>query len=212
MRNKIAGIGVAWLRSMVGAALALTLVASGAYAQTLGPHQTLGFGAGKLLTFTYGQNYDCIDQPTDDLNFNNILMESDPGEFQTPICQVAEEPKIDPTGSGINTTPQIYVLIPMFSMNDDQNPADALPCPPGARPGTLCGSALGSTLISLFGNVPEGFKTTPLVFTQCPEKGALPGTCTTHTDTVDLGPALVALGKIPGPPKNIFVPTRIILT
>jgi hypothetical protein len=34
------------------------------------PNQTFGYGEGKLLTFTYTQNFDCIDQPGSDLNFN----------------------------------------------------------------------------------------------------------------------------------------------
>jgi hypothetical protein len=192
----------------VGAlAAALAFVAGPAFAQSsLAPNQTLGFGNDKVLIFTYGQNFDCLDQPTDDLNFNGILMQADPGEFQTPICQVATEPKIDPTGGPIKKTAHIYVLVPMFSVDNDQNPADAMACPPGARLDTLCSTALGNTLITLFGNVPEAFKTTPLVATQCPNPSLPPGTCTTHTDTLDLGTALVALGKIPGPATNIFVP------
>jgi hypothetical protein len=75
------------------------------------------------------------------------------------------------------------------------------------RSTTLCGSALGSTLIALFGAISEAFKTKPLVFTQCPDPGSAPGTCTMHTSTVDLGTALVALGKLPPPATNIFVPT-----
>jgi len=197
------------MRSFAGAAVALAMTASGALAQTLTkPNQTLGFGNDKLLTFTYGQNYSCVDQPTDDLDFNGILMQSDPGEFQMPICQVATEPTIDPTGGPIKRTAHIYVLIPMFSVDNDQNPADALPCPKGARPSTVCGTALGNFLITNFGAVPEGFKTTPLVTTQCPDPGSPPGTCTTHTSTLDLAPALAALGKIPSPATaNIFTPT-----
>ena len=64
----------------------------------------------------------------------------------------------------------------MFSVDNDQNPADALPCPKGERSNTVCGSALGNFLISAFGAVPDGFKTSPLVFTQCPDPGSPPGT------------------------------------
>jgi hypothetical protein len=35
---------------------AVALIAATASAQTLKPNQTLGFGAGELLTFTYTQN------------------------------------------------------------------------------------------------------------------------------------------------------------
>lgn len=199
------------LRLILGAGLAVALAAGIALAQDapapLKPNQTLGFGHNKLLKFTYEQNYACIHQPTDDLDFNKVLAESDPAEFQTPICQVGIEPSIDPTGRRIKHTAHLYVLVPMFSVDNDQHPGDAIACPAGVRSTTLCGSALGSTLITLFGAVPEAFKTTPLVATQCPDPGSPPGTCTMHSSTVDLGTALVALGKLPPPAANIFVPT-----
>lgn len=72
---------------------------------------------------------------------------------------------------------------------------------------TLCGAALGKTLIKLFGAVPEAYKAKPLVFTDCPNPGSLPGTCTMHASTVDLGLVLNALGKLPLPVKNVFLPT-----
>lgn len=194
------------LRLVPAMAIAFALGADPAHAQ-LGANQTEGFGGNRLLTFTYGQNFDCVDQPTDDLDFNGVLMGSDPAEFQTPICQVATEATIDPTGGPIRKTAHLYVLLPMFSVNNDQNPNDALGCPAGVRASTVCGASLGSTLITLFGAVPEAFKTHPLVFTQCPDPGSAPGTCTTHTSTVDLGTALVALGKLAPPATNIFVPT-----
>jgi hypothetical protein len=54
----------------------------------LKPNQTNGFGNNRLVTFTYTQNFDCVDQPLLDLDFNGIPAESDPNEMQTPICQV----------------------------------------------------------------------------------------------------------------------------
>jgi hypothetical protein len=199
------------LLRLVSTVLALAFISAAGFAQdspALAPNQTMGFGHNRLLTFTYLQNYDCVDQPTDDLDFNGVLAESDPAEFQTPICQAAIEPTIDPTGRKVTkNTAHLYVLVPMFSLDNDQNPNDAIACPAGVRSSTLCGSALGSTLISLFGAVPEAFKTTPLVFTQCPDPTSPPGTCTMHSSTVDLGTALVALKKLPPPAKNIFVPT-----
>ncbi|HLH75417.1 MAG TPA: hypothetical protein VKV28_01300 [Candidatus Binataceae bacterium] len=209
------GIFSAALASLLAVALAACSGSDSARAQavptatpaSLAANQTLGFGAGQVLTFTYTMNYDCVDEPTDDLNFNGILAQSDPGEFQTQICQAAIQPTIDPSGASTTQTEPIYVLIPMFSVDNDQNPADAMACPPGVRSTTLCGSALGSTLIKLFGAIPEGFKTKPLVYTQCPTPGEAPGTCTMHSSTVDLGPALVALGKLPAPATNVFVPT-----
>ncbi|HZW81344.1 MAG TPA: hypothetical protein VFF50_12800 [Candidatus Deferrimicrobiaceae bacterium] len=69
-------------------------------------------------------------------------------------------------------------------------------------------ACLGVELIKLFGAVPEAFKASPLVYTQCPEPGAAPGTCTMHASRLDLAPVLAALGLIPYPPPgNVFLPT-----
>ena len=45
------------------------------------------------------------------------------------------------------------------------------------------------------------------MYTQCPEPGSAPGTCTMHASRLDLGPVLVALGYVQPPVANIFVPT-----
>ena len=120
--------------------VALSSVA--AFAQT---NSTLGYGDGQLLRFLYGQNFDCIDQPKTDLNFNGIPAASDPGEMQIPICEVGTQPTINPPGVAGNpkyTTEPIYVLVPMFSTDNDQNPNDAISCD-NVVPGTICGSTLG---------------------------------------------------------------------
>jgi hypothetical protein len=190
--------------------VAVALIAATASAQKLAPNQTLGFGDSQLLQFTYTQNFDCIDQPCDDLNFNGIIAARDPGEMQTPICQVGTNPSINPPGQVGNpyiTTEPLYVLVPLFSVNNDQNPNDAISCN-NVVAGTLCGPALGSELITLFGAVPEAYKATPLVYTQCPEPGSAPGTCTMHASRLDLAPVLAELGYIPNPPTaNVFLPT-----
>lgn len=187
----------------------LTFAAPSASAQ-LAPNQTNGFGNGRLVTFTYQQNFDCVDQPTMDLDFNRKKAQSDPNEMQTPICQVVTEPTADPTGGDIKHTAHLYVLVPMFSVDHDKNPNDAMPCPSGGRPGELCGPALGSALISLFGFVPEAWKTkvNPMITTQCPDpNNAVPGTCTMHASSVDLSVLLHATGKTGPPTAPIFVPT-----
>lgn len=188
----------------------VALIAATASAQTLAANQTLGFGANQLLRFTYTQNFDCIDQPFDDLNFNGVVAAKDPGELQTPICQAGINPSIDPpgqVGNPINTTEPLYVLVPLFSVNNDQNPSDAISCD-NVVTGTLCGPALGTELISLFGAIPEAFKAKPLVYTQCPEPGSAPGTCTMHASRLDLAPVLADLGYIAKPPTaNVFLPT-----
>jgi len=189
---------------------AVALIAATASAQTLKPDQTFGFGDNKSLIFTYTQSFDCVDQPDDDLNFNKMIASRDPGEMQTPICQVGTNPTINPpgqTGNPYQTTEPLYVLVPLFSVNNDQNPNDAISCS-NVVSGTLCGSALGKELISLFGAVPEAYKAKPLVYTQCPDPGLSPGTCTMHASRLDLAPTLAALGYIPNPPTaNVFLPS-----
>lgn len=187
----------------------LTFAAGSALAQApLAPNQTIGFGNGKLVTFTYQQNFDCVDQPAMDLDFNGKKAQSDPNEMQTPICQVVTESTADPAGGDLKHTAHLYVLVPMFSVDHDTNPADAMPCPDGGRPGELCGVALGNALISLFGFVPEAWKATvnTAITTQCPDPNhAVPGTCTMHASSVDLS---VLLAKTDAPPTGpIFVPT-----
>jgi len=198
---------VSILRPLILVAVVVS-IALAASAQSK-PNSTLGFGAGKVLNLTYTQNFDCIDQPNSDLNFNGIPASQDPGEMQIPICQVGTQPSINPPGKAGNpavTTEPLFVLVPLFSTDNDQNPNDAISCT-NVVPGTLCGPTLGSTLISLFGALPEAFKTTPNVYTQCPEPGSAPGTCTMHASRLDLGPVLVDLGYLQPPVSNVFVPT-----
>ena len=95
----------------------------------LAPNQTNGFGNSRLVTFTYLQNFDCVDQPTLDLDSNHKVAQSDPNEMQIPICQPITEPTADPTGGDIKHTAHLYVLIPMFSVNGSKNPNDAMACP-----------------------------------------------------------------------------------
>ncbi len=187
----------------------ILLTAANASAQ-LASNQTNGFGNGRVVTFTYNQNFDCVDQPAMDLDFNRIPAESDPNEMQTPICQAVTEPTADPTGGNIKHTAHLYVLIPMFSVDNDKNPADAMPCPNGGRPGELCGSALGTALINLFGFVPEAWKTNvnPAITTQCPDpNNHVAGTCTMHSSSVDLSVTLNALGLTGPASAPVFVPT-----
>ncbi len=193
-------------RLALAAACAILLAAAAAPAQ-LAPNQTNGFGNNRLVTFTYLQNFDCVDQPLLDLDFNHIKAQSDPNEMQLPICQVVTEPTQDPAGGEIKHTAHLYVLVPMFSVDHDTNPNDAMPCPNGGRPGELCGPALGAELIKLFGAIPEAWKTkvNPAITTQCPDPNhPVPGTCTMHSSSVDLS-VLLAGGQTPT--ANIEVPT-----
>lgn len=192
---------------LTAAAWACLMMAAGSAAAQLAPNQTNGFGNGKLVTFSYLQNFDCVAEPTMDLDFNGIKAQSDPNEQQTPICQVVTEPTTDPAGGNLKQTAQLYVLVPMFG--SDTNPNDAMECPNGGRPGELCGVDLGEALIGLFGHVPEAWKTTPTVTTQCPDpNNPVPGTCTMHASSVDLSVLLAGMPGVPNPPKApLFVPT-----
>jgi hypothetical protein len=193
---------------LVLATCALTTLSVGSASAQLADNQTNGFGNNRLITFTYLQNFDCVDQPLLDLDFNHKVAQSDPNEMQTPICQPVTEPTQDPTGGNIKHTAHLYVFVPMFSVDNDQNPNDAMPCPNGGRPGELCGPALGAALIKLFGFVPEAWKTHPAVSTQCPDpNNPVPGTCTMHASSVDLSVTLNALGKTGPPTMPVFVPT-----
>src|SRR5215467_11470173 len=194
------------LRLILSICVCAALAAGSASAQ-LAPNQTNGFGNGHLVTFTYLQNFDCVDQPNLDLDFNGKLAQSDPHEMQLPICQPITEPTQDPTGGDIKHTAHLYVLIPMFGT--DTNPNDAMQCPDGARPGELCGVDLGNALFNLFGHIPEAWKTTPTVKTQCPDpNNPVPGTCTMHASSVDLSVLLAGMPGVPNPPTGpLFVPT-----
>ena len=199
--------------TLVGCALmllAMLVTAISASAQALAPNQTRAFGNNRLVIFTYLQNFDCVDQPTLDLDFNGRFAQSDPNEMQTPICTPVTEPTEDPTGGDIKHTAHLYVLVPMFSVDNDTNPNDAMPCPNGGRPGELCGPQLGAELIKLFGFLPEAWKAkvNPAITTQCPDpNNPVPGTCTMHASSVDLSQTLFALKKSGPPTKPIFVPT-----
>ena len=198
------------VRLRLAAAIAASLALAASASAQLAPNQTNGFGNGRLVTFTYLQNFDCVDQPTMDLDFNGILAQSDPAEMQIPICQAVTEPTQDPSGGDLKHTAHLYVLIPMFSVDHDTNPNDAMPCPDGGRPGELCGPDLGSALISLFGFVPEAWKTkvNPAITTQCPDPNHdVAGTCTMHASSVDLSETLAALGKTGPPTAPVFLPT-----
>jgi len=198
------------VRQAAGLCCCALLAAAPAWAQQA-PNQTQGFGNGRLVLFTYQQNFDCVDQPTMDLDFNGTPAESDPNEMQMPICQAMTEPTADPAGADIKHTAHLYVFVPMFSVDNDQNPADAMPCPAGGRPNELCGAALGNALIQAFGFIPEAWKTkvSAPITTQCPDPNTpVAGTCTMHASSVDLSKVLIALGKLQGPATApVFVPT-----
>jgi hypothetical protein len=140
--------------SLAVMAFPFVLLAAASAPAQLAADQTHGFGADRLVTFTYLQNFDCVDQPMLDLDFNGILAQSDPNEMQVPICQPVTEPTQDPAGGKIENTAHLYVLVPMFSVDNDQNPNDAMPCPNGGRPKELCGRRHRSMAFRLHSRTP----------------------------------------------------------
>ena len=189
------------LRRLIGLLLLSLLASVAVFAQTgeqvLKNNQTAGFADGRELVFTYLMNFMCVDQPGFDLNNNGKPADIDPGEFQTPICAVGHPSTIDPTGAPSKKTDKLWVLVPFF---------------PGTEKQAFT-PQLTAALNSLFGFVPQAFVNHPDVPVQCPEPGGpenthmgMPGTCTMHASTVDLGPVLAALGKVP-PHTNVPVPT-----
>lgn len=182
----------------------LAVATAGAFAQSAtasGPlklNQTAGFGDGQLLVFTYLQSYGCVDEPFSDLNHNGKVAAEDPGEFQKPICVVGQQSSLDPAGQKIRDTEKLWILVPFFDADHDNEAFTP---------------ELREALLSLFGFVPDAFDPHPGVPVQCPEPGppatqqtGAPGTCTMHASSVDLGPVLASLGKVPAN-TNVFVPT-----
>jgi hypothetical protein len=158
-------------------------------------NQTDGYAQGQLTAFTYFMNFDCVEGPNEDLDHNGKVMAADPAEVNGPHCVAAHQPPLDPTGQPVSNTEKLFVIVPFFETNTGYDQA---------------ANGLGPTLRSLFGITPDAFKTPApgrpdlVAPVQCPEPG-MPltqlhgefGTCTTHTNTVDLGPLLAALGKVP---------------
>src|SRR5262249_35000957 len=147
----------------------------------LAANQTHAFGNGRLLTFTYQQNFDCVDQPTLDLDFNGIPAESDPNEMQTPICQPITEPTAAPTAGSTKHRAHTSGAVRIFWGENHHDPIDAVACPRGGGPGELCGPERGAKLIAVFAAVPEAWRTpvNPAITTQCPDpNNPVPGTCT----------------------------------
>lgn len=197
------------LRFPIALACASLFLATAAFAQSPVPtyplqtNQTEGYAKNQVVAFTYNQNYACVVDPNADTNHNGKTASVEPSEFNPSVatvgqlsgqayshCLLGYQPTIDPSGAPIAKTAKLYVLVPFFGT--DTNPNDAFT------------PELGSTLISLFGTVPEAFRTLPSVPVQCPEPGlprtkhkGEPGTCTMHTTTLDFASILDATVGLP---------------
>ena len=189
-RRRLATAGAVVIAAAI-APLSLVISAQAGSSEPTRPiavNQTDGFGQGRVGVFTYFQNYACVHEPFADLDGNGKPAAADPDEFDTPRCEVGSEPTIDPAGKRTKDTAPLYVLVPFFDADGDAQAADGLAAPLKER----------------FGFVPDAFDPTPGVPVQCPEPGPPLsrlkgdfGTCTLHPKTVDLDPALKALGVKP---------------
>src|SRR5215831_16205923 len=196
--GSVVGVLCVMLLTVAGVSAESTAPGTSASFGRVGLGQTEGFGADKLLVFTYLQNFSCIHEPFDDLDHNGKVAAVDPREFQRPRCVVGHQPTIGPLGEPIDQTEKLWVLAPFFETDPDE---------PAFTP------ELGGLLKTLFGFVPDAFKIHPGVPVQCPEpdqgrtqhRGA-PGTCTMHTSRLDLGPVLHELGLVPKD-TTVFVPS-----
>jgi hypothetical protein len=174
-------------------------------------NQTDAYGSGKLTGLTYFQNFDCVLEPFDDLDHNGKLADADPPEVNSPHCTTLHSPTIDPTGNPIKETEPLYVIVPFFETNPAVPPAAALQ---GLDSGTV--AAIKRTF---GGHVPDALKDPQpghpenVAPVQCPEPGhgitqhvGAFGTCTMHTNVIDLGPTLHLLNPTDFPSATTRFP------
>lgn len=152
--------------------------------------QTAGFGADQRLIFTYKQQFDCVVGPHSDVNSIGQPADIAPQQFAAPECVVGLSSKLSPSGQVFEATDPLFVLVPFFE-SDKKTPAFS--------------KALGKALKKLFGFVPDAFKPNPGVAVQCPAPKDKPASCTMHPLQTNLGPLLVALGKLPKG-TDLYVP------
>jgi hypothetical protein len=77
-----------------------------------------------------------------------------PMRCRRPFASRPPSPPRTRLAEALNTPRIFYVFIPMFSVDNDQNPNDAMPCPNGGRPGELCGRTLPEIVMSASETVP----------------------------------------------------------
>jgi hypothetical protein len=216
------------LAAMAAFAVSMLLVV-GAGANTVGrpnvqiaANQTDAYGDGQVIVFTYGQSFDCVDDPADNIDQVNGPSQQDPREVNGPHCAAAFDAKVDPTGDPSNETAPLYVIVPFFETDPTVPAANNDDCKKGFGNGTTQGIAdlvnLGYLTVDCSsmsgplqtvtaalglkradhttGIIPDAFKVPQagVAPVQCPEPGPPLtaftgpfGTCTTHTNTIDLG-------------------------
>jgi len=118
-------------RQMKTVGLALSICAciaricSNASAQ-LAQNQTNSFGNNRLVTFTYLQNFDCVDQPKLDLDFNGIPI---PMKCRRRFASLSSNPRRIQLAGTSNTRPTSRCSFRCSRSTMTQNPNDKMPCP-----------------------------------------------------------------------------------
>lgn len=162
----------------------------GPLAKLLAPNETFGFGDNQTLVFRYHQQFDCVVGPDSDVNSIGKPADKAPEQFASPECVIGIPSHFAPSGKTLAQTDPLYILVPFFETNK--------------KTGAFT-PALGKALKKLFGIIPDAFKPDPGVAVQCPAPADKPATCTMHPLQINLGPVLVALGKVPKG-TNLYVP------
>jgi hypothetical protein len=162
----------------------------GPLAKLLAPNETYGFGDNELLVFRYHQQFDCVVGPDSDVDSIGKPADKAPEQFSSPECVIGIPSHLAPSGRTLAQTDPLYILVPFFETNKKTG---------AFTPG------LGKALEKLFGFIPDAFKPDPGVAVQCPAPLDKPSTCTMHPLQINLGPVLVALGKLPKG-TNLYVP------
>lgn len=158
--------------------------------KSLAPNETFGFGDDKLLVFRYRQQFDCVIGPNSDVDSIGKPADRTPEQFKSPECVIGIPSTLSPSGDSLAKTDPLYILVPFFETNK--------------KTGAFT-KDLGAALKKLFGFIPDAFKPDPGVPVQCPAPMDKPATCTMHPLQINLGPVLVALGKLPKG-SNLYVP------
>ena len=153
-------------------------------------NQTLGFGADRVLNFTYQQQSDCLVQPNDDRNYTGVVAALSPAQFNFPQCQVGAPSSIDPTGGPISKTDKIWVLVPFFETDPKQ--------PAFFRRALGKQRSRNSSVWCLDVTIQDSSRRVRAVSS---DPGLPPGTCTMHPVQTDLGPVLASLNSVP--PKTV---------
>ena len=191
---------------IIGIALACgSAFAQNVKAPKLAPDQSLGYGANHLTTFTYTQVSTAWISPKVTSTSTESRRHPIRPNFRFPFAKPVSSRRLtrpdSPSAASIPPSPCMF-WFPCFPWTTTR-----IPTTPSRVPASWKARTAGphwAALDGLFGSLPEAFKATPLVYTQCPDPGLPAGTCTMHTSRLDLGLLLVQLGFLQPPAANFF--------